>query len=137
MKKLATVAISSLFAISAYASSNEVEKKGFLTTKWCAEQGMYKDCRTESILCGSGDCFKTWEFGDKVTTEIVLFSHDENKIYNIDTSKSHNIHMGEVLETAINMNEVTMIGELKGNTIYAHDFKAPPPPKKSFFKGCL
>jgi len=35
------------------------------------------------------------------------------------------------------MNEVTIMGELKGDTIIASGFKAPPPPQKSFFKGCL
>ena len=45
--------------------------------------------------------------------------------------------LGEVLETAINRNEVTIIGKIHGNTIDAKSFKAPPPPKKSIFKGCL
>ena len=82
MKKIAL--LMALLAVSVSAES--LEKKGFLTSKWCAQNGYFADCRLESLVCGSGECFKSWEFGDKVTDELVLFVHNEQKIYAIDYS---------------------------------------------------
>lgn len=130
--KVVAIALSMLVACSLFAEG-EVEKKGFLTTKWCAERGYFADCRLESVVCGSGDCFKTWEFGDSVKEELVLFVHEEGKIYSIDYSKIERYKLDEPL----NVNGVTIIGILKENTIVASGYKAPPPPTKSFFKGCL
>ncbi|WP_457592368.1 hypothetical protein [Hydrogenimonas sp.] len=135
MKKLMLLALSALFAASLFASSEGVEKKGFLTTKWCAENGMFKDCRLETAVCGFEGCFKSWEFGDPIKENLVLYVHDDGKYYNVALDK---IERSE-LDEALNRNEVTIIGSYdeKKNLIHAREFKAPPPPKKSFFKGCL
>lgn len=129
MKKIAL--LMALLAISLCAES--IEKKGFLTSKWCAQNGYFADCRLESLVCGSGECFKKWEFGDTVTDELVLFVHNEQKIYAIDCGSIPRYKLDEPM----NMNEVTIMGELRGDTIIASGFQAPPPPQKSFFKGCL
>lgn len=129
MSKIAL--LMALLAVGLCAES--IEKKGFLTSKWCAQNGYFSDCRLESLACGSGECFKSWEFGDKVTDELVLFVHNEQKSYAIDYSAIPRYKLDEPM----NMNEVTISGELKGDTIVASGFKAPPPPQKSFFKGCL
>ena len=76
MKKIAVLI--ALLAVGLCADS--IEKKGFLTSKWCAENGYFSDCRLESLVCGSGECFKSWEFGDTVTDELVLFVHDNKKL---------------------------------------------------------
>ncbi len=115
--------------LSAYAE----EKKGFLTSQWCAENGYFSDCRLESLVCGSGDCYKSWNFGDTMSDELVLFVHNEQKIYHIDY---HAIPRYQ-LDEPMNRNDVTIIGDIKGDTIVATSFKAPPPAQKSFFKGCL
>jgi hypothetical protein len=112
---------------------NATEKKGFLTSKWCAQNGLFADCRLESFACGSAGCYKDWDFGQKETDNLVLYVHDEGKIYNIVLNGIKRYK----LDDAVDRNDVTIIGQLKGDTLYAQDFKAPPPPKKSFFKGCL
>ncbi len=140
MKKLALIALLGLsLALSLNASSGakgEFKKKGFLTTKWCAENDLFADCRLESYQCGEEGCYKEWLPGEPTKMEMVLFVHDEGKIYKIEPN---GVHVSELLEKAANRNEVTIIGELEsdGVTIKATEFKAPPPPKKSFFKGCL
>ena len=133
MKKLILLIAPLLLATFGFAKEDMVTKKGFLTTKWCADNGYFADCRLETVVCGEGDCFKNWNFGDEIKEELVLFVHDELKTYKI---KLDNIPRHE-LDEAINRNDVSFIGEIKGDTILAHEFKAPPPPKKSFFKGCL
>ncbi|AOO66727.1 hypothetical protein [Sulfurospirillum halorespirans] len=129
MKKMTLLLV--LLAVSVCAES--IEKKGFLTSKWCAQNGYFSDCRLESFVCGSGECFKSWEFGDNVTDELVLFVHNEQKIYTIDYSTISRYKLDEPM----NRSDVTIMGELRGDTIIASGFKAPPPPQKSFFKGCL
>ncbi len=133
MKKF-LMGLSILAAVSfSFAAEDMIEKKGFFTTAWCAENGYFADCRLESVVCGEGGCYKHWNFGDKVKEELVLYVHDDLKTYKI---KLDGIPRHE-LDEAINRNDVTFIGELKGDTLIAKKFKAPPPPKKSFFKGCL
>ena len=134
MKKLTAILITLL--LSVVANANEGEKEGFLTTKWCAEQGLFKDCRLESYFCGEGNCFQKWEPGEPETEELVLFVHDEGKYYNIKLAS--NLPRYE-LDEASNRNKVKMIGKIDEatNTIYAQEMKSPPPPGKSFFKGCL
>jgi len=159
MKKLlSVVATLLLIATSAFASNAEdkkvsvstvppshttplatqsFEKKGFLTTKWCAEQGMFTDCKLETVVCGEGGCYKNWEFGDKEKLELVVFVHDEGKYYNIFPKEG--FHVAEAIELGLSRNEVTIKGSFdkSKNMILATSFDAPPPPKKSFFKGCL
>jgi len=131
-----TLLLGSMLAVSSLEASEEVEKQGFLTTSVCAEKGIFADCRLETYMCGSEGCFESNEAG--VTTknvEIVLYSHKEGHTYKIDIS---GISIADV-DGGINRNEITIIGKYDKNTniIVATDFKAPPPPKKSFFKGCL
>ena len=134
-KQIKIVLFLALF-FSSFAYANEGEKSGFLTTKWCAERGMFADCRVETIFCGYENCHKEQkEFNNEVKGQIVLVVHDEGKNYTVEFK--HNIEMGEVLEKAINKNEVTLIGDIHGDKIIVSEFEAPPPPKKSFFKGCL
>ncbi len=133
-----TLVLSLLAASFLLASSGgekgEFEKKGFLATEWCVKNDLFADCRLETYHCGEEGCYKEWVPGEPVKTKMVLYVHDEGKYYYIDPK---GVHVSELLEKAANRNEVTIIGTLKGDTIEAHEFKAPPPPKKSFFKGCL
>ncbi|RUM43696.1 MAG: hypothetical protein DSY46_07645 [Hydrogenimonas sp.] len=135
MKKLAGIALGMMLAVAASASSEGFEKKGFLTTKWCVANDMFKDCRLETVVCGYEGCNKNWEFGDPMKEELVLYVHDDGKYYKVDLG---HIERSE-LDEAVNRNEVTLIGSYdeKANIIHVKEFKAPPPPKKSFFKGCL
>ena len=135
MKRIALTALGLLLATGAFAGTEQVEKKGFLATEWCVKNDLFKDCRLESYACGYGGCNKHWHFGQKPTGKMVLYVHDEGKYYNIDLGK---IEPSE-LDEAKNANEVTLIGSYdpKRNIIHVKEFKAPPPPKKSFFKGCL
>ena len=130
MKKI-LIALSLLFLA---AEAKEI--KGFLTTKDCAEKGAFADCSLDSFVCGTEGCSLKTEAG-KIGKKLnfVLFVHDDGKYYNVDASK---FHMSE-LDEGISRNEVTIIGEFdkRSNTIVVEEFKAPPPPKKSFFKGCL
>ena len=114
----------------------EFEKKGFLTTEWCAQNDLFIDCRLESYHCGHEGCYRNWLPGEPEKMAMVLYVHDEGKYYYIEPK---GVHVSELLEKAANRNEVTIIGKLArdGKTIEASEFKAPPPPKKSFFKGCL
>jgi len=91
----------------------------------------------ETVVCGTGGCFKKWEFGDKETLELVLFVHDEGKYYEV--APQEGFHVSEVIEEGLSRNEVTIKGSYDSNKnmILATSFDAPPPPKKSFFKGCL
>ena len=118
-------------------TSPTIKKKGSLTTKWCAENGMLADCRMESIVCGYGGCFKNWDFEQKEIMQLVVYVHDDLKYYNIEPSKT--LHLSEMLEIGINRNLVSVSGQFdsENNIIVASKFSAPPPPKKSFFKGCL
>lgn len=117
-------------------SKAKIEKKGFLTTKWCADRGMLKDCRLETVVCGEENCFKKWEFGEKPITELVLFVHNEGT-YTLNIDHHSGVHMSHVIEEGLNKNDVTIEGHLNGNSIHVTGIKAPPPAGKSFFKGCL
>lgn len=132
MKKVALLCIA--FAISAFAGE-EQEFEGLLTTPACAAQGAFADCYLENYTCGSDGCFKKIQPGETTHPKLALFQHATGKVYEIDTSKLKVSELGE----GMNKNGVVIVGVLdeKTNTIEATEFKAPPPPKKSFFKGCL
>jgi hypothetical protein len=136
---LALLLVSSVSAKSSHSTKivgEDIEKEGFLTTQWCADRGMFADCRLETLFCKYEECYRDEKkFSTEINAQIVLQVHDEGKYYPVNFT--HKVHLGEVLETAINRNEVTIIGKIKDGVIAATDFKAPPPPKKSFFKGCL
>ncbi len=133
MKKIAILIIA--LALSAFANEDAFEKEGFLTTQACAEQGSFKDCYMENYVCGSDGCYKTTEAGVDKKTPLVLFSHNDGIIYKLDISKLDR----KEFDIGINRNGVSVTGEYDSsiNTIVVHEFKSPPPPKKSFFKGCL
>ena len=120
MKKLLVLPFLLALAAGA-ASANEemMEKKGFLTTETCIKQGYFKDCPLASA-----------EY-----SPLVLYVHDDLKYYFIDASAipKHEVDEG------VNRNGVTIVGTYSEafNTIKASEYKAPPPPTKSFFKGCL
>ena len=131
MKKIALITAAMLTSL--FASEAGFEKSGFLTTESCAKLGQLKDCYLENYFCGSNGCFM--ETDKNLNTPLVLYSHDDNKIYKLDTTNVKK----SLLDTGISRNAVTIIGEFdaSSDTIVAQEFKAPPPPKKSFFKGCL
>ncbi len=131
MKKI--ILVTSVLIASLIAG--EFEKEGFLTTEKCAKAGMFADCYLENYACGSEACNKESEAWFDNEIPLVLFSHDDGVIYKVDAS---HLDRGELLEN-VSRNKVVMIGDYDAgtNTIIAHEFKAPPPPTKSFFKGCL
>lgn len=132
MKKVALICAALVF--SAFASEGQ-EFEGLLTTPGCAAQGAFNDCYLENYTCGSDGCFKNIQPGETTHPKLALFQHGTGKVYNIDTTKLKVSELGE----GMNKNGVVIVGILdeKTNTIEATEFKAPPPPKKSFFKGCL
>jgi hypothetical protein len=111
------------------------EKDGFLTTEKCAAAGAFTDCYLENYICGYDGCYEQTEAGVDKNTPLVLFSHNDGAVYKLDTSAVARSEFDE----GVNRNGVTIIGEFDAstNTVVVHEFKAPPPPKKSFFKGCL
>jgi len=117
-------------------SAKGFEKKGFLTTKDCAMKGAFKDCSLDAFNCGKEGCsLNAKVIGGEGKDRLVLFVHDDGKYYNVDARKFPRSELDE----GVSRNEVTIVGEFnrRSNTIIVHEFKAPPPPKKSFFKGCL
>jgi hypothetical protein len=128
--------IGMLFLVAALsADDGAFEKSGFLTTEQCASTGTFKDCYLENYACGSDSCYLGTEAGVDMNTPLVLYSHDDGVIYKLDISAVDRA----ALDTGVSRNDVTMIGEFDpgSTTIAVSEFKAPPPPKKSFFKGCL
>ncbi len=134
MKKIA-LAILALSLAAAGVSAKGFEKKGFLTTKDCAQKGAFADCSLDSTMCGTEGCSQNTPVAVEKNVQLVLFVHDDGKYYNIDASSFHRSELDE----GMSRNEVTIVGEFnkRSNTIVVKEFKAPPPPKKSFFKGCL
>ncbi len=102
------------------------EKRGFLVTRWCADQGLFVDCRLESLVCGSGGCFKHWEFGKKEKRELVLYVHDDLQYYGIKPAEG--LSMGELIDKAFAKNLVTIRGryEKQTNSIIAISFELLP-----------
>jgi hypothetical protein len=112
------------------------EKVGFLTVEDCALKGSFTSCYDEAYVCGFEGCFHENEPGVFKPVQFVLFVHDDGKYYKVELSDSVKQYQ---LDEGMGRNEVTIIGKYNeaSNTIVASDYKAPPPPKKSFFKGCL
>lgn len=132
MKKLALISV--IVAVSAFANEGQ-EFEGLLTTPACAAQGAFADCYLENYTCGSDGCYEKIAPGETTNPKLALFQHGTGKTYLIDTAKLKVSELGE----GMNKNGVIIVGTLDvaTNTIAATEFKAPPPPKKSFFKGCL
>jgi hypothetical protein len=134
MKKIALIAIA--LVVSAFAGEPEGQEfDGILTTPSCAAEGAFADCYLENYACGSDGCFRKVDAGVRGKPNIAIFQHSTGKTYNVDVSKLKISELGE----GMNKNGVVIVGTLDEatNTIHATEFKAPPPPKKSFFKGCL
>ncbi|MBD3841476.1 MAG: hypothetical protein IE909_06250 [Campylobacterales bacterium] len=110
---------------SAFGDQN-IEKTGFLTMKWCADKGMFNDCKAEVIFCGYEDCHKEKEFlVDPKKEDIVLYVHSEGKYYFTKFSKD-TIRLGDLLVSSINRDGVTLQGRLLDeDTIEVDSFKAP------------
>ncbi len=133
MKKI--MMLGAVLIASSLANEGGVEKVGFLTTESCAKAGGLTDCRLENYFCGSDGCYGQTEAGVNKNEPLVLFSHNDGVIYKLETVEA----IRGTMDKGINRNEVTIVGEFdaSSNTIVVSEFKAPPPPKKSFFKGCL
>lgn len=133
MKKM--IVMASALAITLFANEAGFEKSGFLTTQACADQGTFTDCYLENYFCGSDGCFETTDVGVNKKTPLVLYSHDDGVTYKLKISST----LRHEMDKDLNRNAVTVVGELDSstNTIAVSEFKAPPPPKKSFFKGYL
>ena len=112
------------------------EKVGFLTTEDCALKGSFSSCYSEAYSCGFEGCYRENEPGELRPVQLVLFVHNDGKYYKVELGSE--IKRYE-LDEGIGRNEVTIRGKYDEaqNTIVASEFEAPPPPKKSFFKGCL
>lgn len=123
-----------MFAIFSTTNAKEVEVEGFFTSSWCVERGKFADCPLETILCGYENCHRDWNFGDKENQKLVIFNHDEGKAYPLDFTHLKKKHE---IDHAINRNLVIVHGEFKSGKIMVKEIVSPPPPKKSFFKGCL
>jgi hypothetical protein len=132
MKKLLLIAVALVF--SAFANEPE-EFEGLLTTPGCSAEGAFADCYLENYACGSNGCYKKIEPGANTSPKLAIYQQNTGKTYLVDTSKLKISELGE----GMNKNGVIISGVLDKatNTIAATEFKAPPPAKKSFFKGCL
>lgn len=135
MKKL--LLIGAALVASVFANEPEGQEfEGIMVTPSCAAQGAFADCYLENYACGSDGCFKKAEPGVRGKPNIAIFQHATGKTYTVDVSGLKTLsELGE----GMNKNGVIIVGTLDAatNTIRATEFKAPPPPKKSFFKGCL
>ena len=113
------------------------EKNGFLASKWCVENGYFSECRYESYVCGYGECWKDYEYGDEKVLELALYVQSERDYYNVVLGEELMVH--ELEELAFNRNDVTLKGHFHepSKTIIVSSFDAPPPPEGEFYKGCL
>jgi len=103
-------------------AAKHFKKKGFLTTKWCADRGLFVDCRLETLACQSGECFREWQYGEAISTQLVLYVHDELQYYYIKPSKK--FRFSKLIESAMSRDGVTIIGKYvpKSATIIVNDF---------------
>jgi len=111
-------------------------KVGFLTTEDCALKGTFTSCYAESYVCNFEWCFKENDAGTVKPVQLVLFVHNDGKYYKVNLGEG--LAQSEA-DKGVGRNEVTVIGQYdeSKNLITASEFKSPPPPKASFFKGCL
>ncbi len=119
MKKMLLALIAASIAASTLSAAAAVKKQGFLTTDYCLKNDYFTNCDLNNY--------------HDPKQKLVLYVHDELDYYYIDAAKLPKHEMDE----GFARNEVSITGELKGKTIYATKYDGPPPPAKSFFKGCL
>lgn len=103
-------------------AANHFRKRGFLTTKWCADRALFVDCKLETLVCQKGGCFRDWQYGQPQSTHIVLYVHDDLQYYHIEPSKK--FKLSKLVESAMSRDGVTIIGKYdpKSATIIANDF---------------
>jgi len=103
-------------------SKGSFQKKGFVTTKWCAENGYFIDCRLETLACGRGECFRDWEYGDEEHIELVLYVHSDLQYYHLKSSKEFNT--SEFISNSFGKNGIKVVGEYnkKENIITIYEY---------------
>lgn len=97
--------------------AGEISKSGFLTTEACVKKGEFVDCNLETITSG----------------KFVIYVHDENIAYKLDTSDIASYPIYE----DVGKNNAKVVGVLTGETIKVRAYTPAPPETKSFFKGCM
>ena len=116
MKKLLLVfllAVSSLFATAGTV------KKGFLTTKTCADQGTFVDCNLQSYK----------------TDDLVLFVHEEGKYYKVQAKDAMIVAR---LDKAFSRNDIELhANHTTTNTLHVNKVEMAEIKKGPVFKGCL
>ena len=116
MKKLLLVF---LLAVSSLLASPSTVKKGFLTTKTCAEQGTFVDCNLESYN----------------TNDLVLFVHEEGKYYKVKAKEAKVVAR---LDKALSRNNITLHTSNSSNdTLQVNKVEMAEIKKGPIFKGCL
>jgi|GEM_PF-2154590 hypothetical protein len=112
------------------------EKQGLLISEDCAIKGSFSSCNLESYACGFEGCWQENEPGINKPVQLVLFVHDDGKYYKIELTDEVKRYY---LDEGVNRNEIIIIGKYNKAEDFVNvtEFKTPPPPSKSFFKGCL
>lgn len=100
----------------------QFKKQGFLTTKWCADRGLFVDCKLETLVCQKGKCFREWQYGQSMHTQLVLYVHSDLKYYYLKPSKK--FRFSKLIEQGMSSGAVTIIGRYvpKSDTIIVYDF---------------
>lgn len=116
MKQIVVVAAMLLFGVALNAAP--VTKQGVLVTEACVKEGRFVECPLDTYTQDA---------------KLVLFVHQDLKYYSLDVSK---IPQRE-LDEGFARNGVEIVGEFDSakNLIKATEYKAPPPPAASSFKG--
>ena len=116
MKKLLLVF---LLAVASLIASPSAVKKGFLTTKTCADQGTFIDCNLESYK----------------TNDLVLFVHEEGKYYKV---KAKDAKIVATLDKAFSRNDITLhTSGVSDDTLHVNKVEMAEIKKGPIFKGCL
>jgi len=119
MKKIILTLVAVAISATSLSAAKTVKKQGFLTTDYCLKRDYFTNCKLENYL--------------DPKQKLVLYVHDEQDFYYIDASHLEKAELDE----GFARNGVAITGKLKGKTIHATKYDGPPPPAKSFFKGCL
>ena len=116
MKKLLLIFV--LLTSSLLATTSAV-KKGFLTTKTCADQGTFVDCNLENYK----------------TNDLVLFVHNEGKYYKV---KATDAKIVARLDKAFSRNDITLhTSQASNDTLHVNKIEMAEIKKGPIFKGCL
>jgi len=134
MKKTVLLGLAALIgATGLSAEGAKIKKQGFLTSEYCIKRGYFTDCRLDSYDAAS----RGVDLGDKAAekAQLVLYVHNDLQYYKLDVKNlsRHDIDEG----FARNGVMITGTYDAGSNMIKADTYKGPPPPAKSFFKGCL